>query len=133
MLDSSFWTPLLCFSAEGKDRVDRERDVKEQWQWLDWRGFGSRNRSTCSSGISRKRSSILVHWACFPITPSVCLFVCLSVHPSWWLRHRLAPNGKKLNWTETKVHRCVTQLWVEAYVSRRLESWCAAEVLESRQ
>ncbi len=43
------------------------------FQWVDWRGFGPLNRSTCSSGISRKQSSILVQWGCLPITPWVLM------------------------------------------------------------
>lgn len=31
-----------------------------RFHWVDWRGFGPLNRSTCSSGISWRQSSILV-------------------------------------------------------------------------
>lgn len=41
------------------------------FHWVDWRGFSPLNRSTCSSGISRRQSSILVEWGCLPITPWV--------------------------------------------------------------
>lgn len=50
---------------------ERERGLG--FHWVDWRGFGPLNRSTCSSGISRRRSSILVEWGCLPITPWVLM------------------------------------------------------------
>lgn len=43
------------------------------FHWVDWRGFHSLNRSTCSSGISRKQSSILVRSGFLPITPWVLM------------------------------------------------------------
>ena len=46
-------------------------------QWVDWKGFDPLNRSTCSSGISRKHSSILVQRDVGPLAlgPNGCLGV----------------------------------------------------------
>lgn len=65
---------FLCPQSRQRENQPSYSTESGRWeramgfQWLDWRGFGPLNRSTCSSGISRKQDSILVHWACLPIT-----------------------------------------------------------------
>lgn len=73
---SSFVSPANPGKAEGgkknKENIQSRVGERERglgFHWVDWRGFGPLNRSTCSSGISRRRSSILVEWGCLPITP----------------------------------------------------------------
>lgn len=82
---SSFRTQCFCFSVRNPGKAKKEREKKLHtaesrrgeselgFQWVDWRGFGPLNRSTCSSGISRKQGSILVHWGCLPIMPWVLM------------------------------------------------------------
>lgn len=75
---SSFRTQCLCFSSHNpgrKNRGDIQQRVgkkEEGFQWVDWRGFDPLNRSTCSSGISWKQSSILVPWGCL-LTPWILM------------------------------------------------------------
>lgn len=115
------------------------------FQWVDWRGFGPLNRSTCSSGISRKQSSILVQWGCLPITPWVLMGAWL------WSRFLVLSFGVVV--CEDSLSgltpgycwcRCLDQLgealsrlskchWYAPRVKTLADHWLTAELLVSSQ